>query len=613
MMKNVVMAPLRSVIGCGLVAGIAVSIVLLAMPSCGADREPVDSKAERQEAPEKEPLAAERIHLTDITAQSGIDMSITCGKLPSTEILEVNGGGLALIDYDNDHDLDLFVANGATLDAPENGPGSRLYQNIGEFRFRDVTAESGIDLRRWAMGVAVGDFDGDRLDDLFISCYGPNVLLRNAGNGQFVDVTSSAGLADSPLRNWSTSAAFGDIDNDGDLDLYVCNYLDFDIANPPARTRYKGVEVMAGPHGLTPQHDRLYENQGDGTFRDITELSGCMARKSAFGLNVVILDFDNDGRQDIVVANDSMPGFYFHNRGTTDGHTRLDEIGTISGIASNIDGANQAAMGLAIADVDGNGLADKFTTVFSSDTNSLHMNSLSPGGQFFEDRSQQHGLAMISRPYLGWSCGFYDFDHDGDEDLFYVNGHVYPEATMEAMDSDYQQPPFLFERAGKRFKRVMSETAGPWLAEKHRDRNAVFADFDADGDIDIIIGELNGPIRVLRSDLIGAARSPRVAAATNWLIVELNDERAGAKNHRALGSRIDLSARDDTGQAVKQIRWMFTGGGFQSSGAHYVHFGLPKSAGDIALTVTWPDGFKQEVAGVQSRSHLVIKRGDRSR
>jgi hypothetical protein len=269
------------------------------------------------------------------------------------------------------------------------------------------------------------------LDDLFIACYGPDILLHNAGGRKFVDVTKDAGISDD---RWGASAAFGDVDGDGDLDLYVCNYLEFDVKNRPPHAQYKGVEVMAGPHGLTPQHDFLYENLGNGTFKDVTEISGCQSPKPAFGLNLVILDFDNDGKQDIVVSNDSMPGFYFHNIGPVDGHPRFEEIGIISGIASNSDGINQAAMGIAIADVDGNGLPDKFTTVFSSDTNSLHMNI---NGKLFEDRSQQYGLAQISRPYLGWSCGFFDFDHDGDEDLFMVNGHVYPNATVESMDSEY--------------------------------------------------------------------------------------------------------------------------------------------------------------------------------
>jgi hypothetical protein len=647
---------------------------------------------------------ASALHFTDVTSQSGIDMIITCGAMPSTEILEVNGGGLGLIDFDNDGDLDLFVANSAGMADPEHGPGCRLYENISPpppqpaIRFRDITDQAQVNVHRWANGVAVGDYDGDGFDDLYICCYGPNILLHNNGDGTFAEAKapigevsqmgtlksafgnvahgdSPPGASQSPIQKiataagvpeWSSSAAFGDIDGDGDLDLYVCNYLAFDISSPPPPARFKDVQVMAGPHGLPAQFDVLYENLGDGTFRDITVQSGCRsggAASAAYGLNVAILDFDNDGRQDIVVANDSMPDFFFHNRGPSaigssvsptsvnpsvpgsrppSANNRFEEIGVSSGISANSDGINQASMGIAIADVDGNGLPDKFTTVFSSDTNSLHLNltppAVSPAPHadthqpLFEDRSQQYGLGMISRAYLGWSCGFFDFDHDADEDLFVVNGHVYPQATMQTMDSEYEQTPLLFERDGRRFKRVDASTAGEWLARKHRDRNAVFADLDGDGDIDIIIGELNGPIRVLRNDVIGAQPSAvgqqngserrMVNAERSWLIVELRDERANSKNRRGLGSKIELAIQTTAG-AARQTRWLFTGGGFQSSGAPYAHFGLPAvgahpagspprqdSFPSMSLIVTWPDGVVQHVDPVRPGQRMTITRNE---
>ena len=376
------------------------------------------------------------IHLTDVTAQSGIDMILTSGQMPSREILEVNGGGLGLIDSDGDGDLDLFVANGATLDAPAHGPGSRLFRNDGSLRFEDVTDEAGIDLRRWAMGVAVGDYDGDGHDDLYVTCYGPNALLRNTGTGRFEDVAMGAGVAHA---GWGTSCAFGDIDGDADLDLYVVNYIDFDVKKRPPRARYKDVEVMAGPHGLIAVHDVLYENQGDGTFRDITDDAGCRLSRPAYGLNTVIIDVDGDHRQDIFVGNDSLGNFLFRNLGDR----KFKEIGMMSGIATNLDGGSQATMGIAIADLIGNGRPDIFTTNFSSDTNTLHLNL---DGAFYDDRTRQFGLGLISRPFLGWACGFFDLDHDGDEDLIAFNGHVYPEATIEMMNSEYEQPPLLFAR-----------------------------------------------------------------------------------------------------------------------------------------------------------------------
>ena len=613
-----------------------------------ADRAASDSplsnhQSSGQEASAPRSTHQSPLHFTDITVTSGINFTMTCGKAPADEILEVNGGGLGLIDFDSDGDLDLFVANGATLADPEHGPGCRLYENLGKFQFNDITQQAKINVTRWANGVAIGDYDGDGFDDIFICCYGPNILLKNNGGKAFTDVTATAFPA-SEISNlktqiplWATSAAFGDIDNDGDLDLYVCNYLDFDHRNPPPRASYKNVQVMGGPHGLTPQNDILFENRGDGTFRDITRESNALAPRPSFGLNVVIVDVDDDGWQDITVANDSMPDFLFWNKSAGSSSPRFDEIGAISGMASNADGANQASMGMAIADLDANGLPDKFTTVFSSDVNALHLNITAKPGSgsksasesasrsmpLFEDRAQKYGLAMISRPYLSWSCGFFDFDLDGDEDLFYVNGHVYPQATRESMDSEYLQPPMLFERTGERFNRVKpalpvnatTSAGADWLAQPHRDRNAVFADFDHDGDIDIIIGELNGPIRVMRNDAISDQKPDAGSAGRGWLIVELRDQRPQTKNHRALGSKIVLKTHasgkmSDVSEVHTQTRWLITGGGFQSSGAPYAHFGFgsPTNTANAALTLRWPDGVTQTIENVTPNQHLIVNR-----
>jgi hypothetical protein len=536
---------------------------------------------------------APRLRFTELGGEeTGLDMVMVSGAMPSTEILEVNGGGLGLLDYDRDGDLDLFVANGATMDDPEAGPGSRLYENRGGLRFHDVTTAVGISLRRWAMGVTVGDYDGDGWDDIHVTCYGPNVLLRNEG-GRFADVTESAGVGD---PRWATSSAFGDLDRDGDLDLYVVNYLVFDIADRPRPSRFKGVPVMGGPHGLAAQHDVLYENLGDGTFRDVTTAAGCLPSAPGYGLGVVILDFDGDGGQDIFVGNDSMNNLLLGNLGGM----RFEEVGGVRGIAANTDGGEQATMGIAIADVDGNGFADVFTTNFSSDTNTLQLNL---DGTFFDDRTMQFGLGMISRPYLGWSCGFYDFDLDGDEDLLIVNGHVYPQATMEAMDSAYRQPPLLFERAGRRFVRVTDPDAGAFLSAPRSSRAAAFGDLDGDGDVDAVIGDLNGPIRLLRNDCPGGP----------WLIVELRDGPApsggdaggasgGGGGHTGLGGRVEVVC-----DGVVQRRWLYSGG-YQGTNAPHACFGLPGAATAVTVQVTWPDGEAQQLADVAVNQHLVVVR-----
>jgi len=593
-------------------------ILTSALSACGRSEQPVtpapsnrpqESGATAKPPEPAVPNAPNAIHFTDVSAEAGLDVFTTSGKLPSSQILEVKGAGLALFDMDGDGDLDLFVPNGATLDDPEAGPGARVFENLGGLRFRDVTGSTGVVHHRWSFGTAVGDVDADGREDLYICCFGPDVLLRNmtepGGPIRFEDVTAEAGISD---RAWSASAAMGDLDGDGDLDIHVTTYLEFDPSNPPGATVFKSIPVMSGPGGMAAQVDLLYENLGDENgggvkFREVGDAAGLRAAAPGYGLNVAILDFTGDGRPDILVGNDSQRNNLFRNdtepvaRGTGPGETtrlRFTDIGLASGIATNIEGAGQATMGVGIADVDGNGRPDVFTTNFSSDTNTLHLNL---DGKFFEDRTQQFGLGVVSRPFLGWGCGFFDFDHDGDEDLLIVNGHVYPQATKATMDSDYEQVPLLFERRGGRFERLRSETAGAWLDEAHRDRTLVFGDLDGDGDIDVIVAELNGPLRVLRNDLIGPDTNPLAAP---WVIVELNDRRTPG-NRRGLGAQVECRA-----EGASQRRWIYGGGPFMSNSATFCHFGLPSGLpsrnGDAEIIVTWPDGERtQHVVAVPGR------------
>lgn len=523
-----------------------------------------------------------RLHFTDVTASSGIDMTTTTGRTPPTQILEVKGGGLGLIDYDGDGDSDVFVPNGATLESPYRGPGCRLFRNDGGLRFRDVTAAAGLSFDRWGYGVAVGDYDNDGFDDLYVTCYGGNALLRNTGSGGFEEVTAEAGVAGDA---WSTASTFGDLDNDGDLDLYVTNYLELDTDNLPPPGEFLGMEVFKGPIGLPPRADVLYENQGDGTFREISESSGILAPDPAYGLGAVILDFDGDHRADIYVGNDSLRNFLFRNLGGN----RFELAGLESGIGLNQDGRAQATMGIAVGDVDGNGTPDLFTTNFINDTNTLHVNL---GDCHFEDRTKLYGCGLGSSLSLSWATCFFDFDHDADEDLVVFNGHIYPEEALRTFRWEYRQAPLLYAREGDRFRQLQADSAGNWLAEKHSDRSVAFGDLDADGDIDMVVTQLNGPVRVLRNDRDGG----------NWLIVLLNDARPG-RERRGFGSRITLRSAGSV-----QTRWIVGGTSFLAAHQPIAHFGLEQGVDSVELEVTWPDGHVQSVAGVAPGQHLTIER-----
>ncbi|MBL8768006.1 MAG: CRTAC1 family protein [Planctomycetes bacterium] len=517
----------------------------------------------------------------DVTADSGLSFVTTSGATPSTQLLEVKSGGLALIDYDADGDDDVFVPNGATLESPRKGPGCRLFRNDGDLKFVDVTAAAGLTFDGFGMGAAVADVDGNGFDDLYVTAYGRDALWLNRG-GRFEDATDAAGLGD---EAWSVAASFGDLDGDGDLDLYVANYVRFDPARPPAKTYFLGAHVFGGPLGLEAEPDRVYENVGEGRFRDVTEAWSFAAVPASFGLGVVVLDFDGDGRQDVFVGNDSQPNFLFRNLGAQ----RFAEIGVDAGIAVGDEGSGQATMGIAVGDVRGDGLPSVFTTNFMNDVNTLHVNV---GGMQFEDKTKRFGLALVSRPFLGWATAFVDADLDGAEDLIVFNGHIYPKEITEPRGWQREQVPLMFRRVGERFERVLADVGGSWVDEAHCDRGAAFSDLDGDGDVDIVVSELNGPIRVLRSEASG-----------HWCSVELLD-RTTPTNARGIGSKVTLI----DGAGTRRTRWIQPAGSYASSSGPRAQFGVPDSSGTWALEVTWPDGSKQSVASVQHDARVRVER-----
>jgi hypothetical protein len=577
--------------------------LLCALPGCGDSQPPAAGPAPAGAAAAPSPAAVlGRFHFSEMAAECGLNMVTTNGRSPATQILEVKGGGLALLDRDDDGDLDVFVPNGATLESPLHGPGCKLFDNDGPQRaadgeavprFHDATAAAGLHFDGWGMGTAVGDVEGDGFDDLFVAAWGPDALLHNDGGRSFTDVTAAAGVADT---RWSTGCAFGDVDGDGDLDLFVATYLVFDPARPPPGDTFKGVPVFGGPFGLPGEPDLLYANRGDGTFEDVSAACGIEAVPPSHGLGVTIVDIDLDGRQEIFVGNDSQPDFLFDDAegaAASAGCARpLADRGMAAGLAVNGDGRAQATMGIAVLDVDGDGWPDVFTTNFSSDTNTLHVNR---GGRFFEDRTSVYGLGAPSRPYVKWAALACDFDADGQEDLLIFNGHTYAHATLASMDSEAFEPPQLYARNGARFVLVTDPAAGAWLAEKHMDRSAALGDLDGDGDPDVVVTELNAPVRVLIND------GPHGRALT----VALHDGRPGAKNPRGLGSRVGATLGGRT-----QWRWILSGTAYLSASEAAAHFGFgpgaPEETAD--LLITWPDGHEQHVSGAKLGARTTVER-----
>jgi len=527
------------------------------------------------------------VRLIDVAEQAGLTLLNICGGASKDYIVEVNGNGAAFFDYDNDGDMDVLIVNGSTLSNMKRGgdPMLALFRNDGKGHFADVTSSSDIRARGWGMGACVADYDGDGFQDVYITAFGPNVLLRNRGDGTFTDVTARAGVGDS---RWSTNCAFGDYDRDGDLDLYVANYAKFDETIPKRgaapNCKYMGLDVMCGPQGLAGEPDALYRNNGDGTFTDVTRSSG-IVDPGDYGFGVLFSDLDDDGWLDIFVANDSVPNLLFRNN--RDG--TFSEIGLRSGLALNGDGKAQASMGADAADYDGDGRLDLFVTNFSQDYNTLYQNS---AAGFFADVSHQAGVVPRSLSYLGWGTGFVDVDNDGLLDLFVANGHVYPEIDRSGRGTNYLQRKQVFINEGNaQFRDATSEIGGGLLVEKSS-RGAAFGDIDNDGDTDVVVINMNDRPTLLRND---------TDAANNWIALKLEGR---SPNRDAIGARVWL--QEEGSLQVAEVR---SGGSYLSHSDMRVHFGLGRRTQVPPVKVRWPDGAVERFEGLAPNAVHVIRQG----
>lgn len=528
------------------------------------------------------PFAA---NFVDVAKQAGLRHPTIYGPVDRKDyIVETVGCGCAFLDYDNDGWMDLLVLSGSRVAGAPPGTSSRLYRNNRDGTFEDVTEEAGLHRETWASAVTVGDYDNDGYDDLFISAFGQNILYRNNGDGTFADVTRDAGLFEQEAR-WGAGCSFLDYDRDGHLDLFVSNYchFSFDAAPGPraATCNWKGVPVHCGPRGLPFSRHSLYRNNGDGTFREVSEEAGIARARPGYGMTVAAADYDNDGWPDIYVACDSTPSLMFRNR--RDG--TFEEVGLVSGVALNEDGQEQAGMGVGVADFTLSGGLDIFKTHFADDTNILYVND---GSGRFRDRTLESGLAVEVR-YVCWGAGIVDLDNDGLPDIFYATGNIYPEIESKLPNYPFKTPNVVFRNLGEGRLEQLLDEAGPAMASAHSSRGCAFGDFDNDGDVDILVVNLNEPPSLLRNDIDGGG---------NWLKVRLVGT---VSNRSAIGARVACAYG-----ARRQVQEVMSQSSYYSCNDPRLHFGLGKET-SASLRIRWPRGMTQVLDDVPANQILTVR------
>jgi hypothetical protein len=548
-------------------------------------------------APKEEASGDLGVSFVNVARESGLNAkTIFGGEHKNKYLLETTGCGVAFYDYDNDGWLDIFLVNGTRLEGFPAGsePTSHLFRNNRDGTFTDVTVKAGVAHSGWGQGVCVGDYDNDGWDDLFVTYFGKNVLFHNNGDGTFTDVSQKAGVAGNGKR-WNTGCAFVDYDRDGRLDLFVANYIEMDLATAPVPESgpclYKSVMVACGPPGLQGGKNILYHNNGDGTFTDVSEASGILKANGTYGLGVLTADLDNDGWPDIYVANDSTASALYQNKK----NGKFEDIAIEAGCALSPDGKPQAGMGISAADYDLDGNLDLVKTNFAGDTPSLYHNL---GGANFEDATFTAGLGAHTQ-YLGWGCGFFDFDNDGWADILICNGHVYPEVEQLKTEAGYAQRKLLYQNLHNGHFADVSFQVGPGISEPSTSRGAAFGDFDNDGDVDVVVNTVNYFPQLLRCDS---------KLEHNWIKVRT----IGTKSNRSgIGARVRCVTHPaGETKAHQQIDEVRSGGGYFSQNDLRVHFGLGKAEKVDVLEIRWPSGQVDTVKDLKVNQVVFVKEGE---
>ncbi len=564
----------RHTISCVLLVISGVLAIAVAQKSAGV-------LAEKPEVP--------NFRFSDITTTSGIQFQHTISP-EKKYLIESMPGGVLLLDYDGDGWLDIYFTNSPTVEMALQGQKAKsaLYRNNHDGTFTDVTDKAGVGYPCWAMGGAVGDYNNDGWPDMLITCEEGMVLYRNNGDGTFTDVTKQAGLTD---PRWSTGAAFADYDLDGFADLMVSRYVEFDLTHLPqfgigATCRFRGIPVQCGPRGMKGLGDSLYHNNGDGTFTDVSKATGVNDAAGYYGLGVIWSDFNDDGRPDLFVADDSTPNYLYRN----DGNGRFTDVSYISGTAVSSDGGEMAGMGIAVCDFNHTGRFSIHVTNFEDQSNSLYRND---GNMAFTDVAYAASVGQITIPYMGWGTGCVDFDNDGWADLFVVNGHVYPQVDSLVAGMKYRQRKLVFlNRKDGTFADV-SNSVGQAVTVPQASRGAAFGDLDNDGQIDVVVENIDGLPMILHNE---GARS------NHWITLELRGTRS---NRLGLGAKVRVVAG-----SVSQVDEVRSGGSYLSQNDLRLHFGLGAADRVERVEVRWPSGSTQIVQSLASNRFYIVKEGE---